>query len=82
MMNMASSTQFASSRRMGIYDAVQQMSMWEDTLRAHMTPDTGVSIFTKADPSLSSKVKPYYFLMKLPNLDYYYMADFYWNSVV
>ncbi|XP_027149373.1 transcription factor TGA7-like [Coffea eugenioides] len=55
MMNMASSTQFAPSRRMGIYDAVQQMSMWEDTLRAHMTPDTGVSIFTKADPSLSSK---------------------------
>ncbi|KAL3514041.1 hypothetical protein ACH5RR_026758 [Cinchona calisaya] len=54
-MNTASSTQFAPSRRMGIYDPVNQMSMWEDTFRNHISPNTGVCIVPKADSQLNGK---------------------------
>lgn len=53
---MASSTQFAPSRTMGLYDSVHQMSMWEDALRSHISPDTDSYTIQKADASLNGKV--------------------------
>ncbi|CAI9116386.1 OLC1v1017517C1 [Oldenlandia corymbosa var. corymbosa] len=53
---MASSTQFAPSRRMDIYDPMHQMSMWEDTFRSHINPNnTGVCIFPKGEERLIEK---------------------------
>ncbi|KAI5654769.1 hypothetical protein M9H77_31956 [Catharanthus roseus] len=54
-MNMTSSTQFAPSRRMGIYDSVHQISMWEDTLRSHISSNAGLCIIPKADARLNEK---------------------------
>lgn len=56
-MNMTSSTQFAPSRRMGIYDSVHQISMWEDTLRSHISSNAGLCIIPKADARLNEKVR-------------------------
>lgn len=64
-MNMTSSTQFAPSRRMGIYDSVHQISMWEDTLRSHIISQNagGVCILPKADTRLNPKVREICFLL-------------------
>lgn len=62
---MASSTQFAPSRRMGIYDPVNQMSMWEDAFRSHMSPNAGACIVSKADARLNDKVKFCHFSLQM-----------------
>lgn len=36
----STSTQFATSRRMGIYDPLQQISMWEEAFGASLSPNT------------------------------------------
>ncbi|KAF9610790.1 hypothetical protein IFM89_024899 [Coptis chinensis] len=43
------STQFATSRRMGIYEPVHQVSMWDESFKADTSPTTGVSSIVEMD---------------------------------
>ncbi|KAF5204539.1 Transcription factor tga1 [Thalictrum thalictroides] len=49
------STQFATSRRMGIYDPVHQVSMWGESFKANTSPNTGVSSIVEMDPKYDNK---------------------------
>lgn len=51
------STQFATTRRMGIYDTLHQISMWEDMLAGGVSPDTCTSTNLKDDARLMNKVE-------------------------
>lgn len=56
MNSMASpSTQFATTRRMGIYDPLHQISMWEDMFGSDISPNTGTSGILQADARLVNK---------------------------
>ncbi|KAK3028845.1 hypothetical protein RJ639_037689 [Escallonia herrerae] len=46
------STQFATSRRMGIYDPLHQISMWQDTFEGDISPNIGVSSIVQVDTRL------------------------------
>ncbi|KAK3025677.1 hypothetical protein RJ639_042017 [Escallonia herrerae] len=46
------STQFATSRRMGIYDPLHQISMWEDTFEGDISPNIGMSSIVQVDTRL------------------------------
>lgn len=51
------STQFATTRRMGIYDPLHQISMWEDMFGGDISPNTGTSAILQADARLVNKVE-------------------------
>ncbi|KAL1821836.1 transcription factor TGA1 isoform X1 [Daucus carota subsp. sativus] len=58
MNSMASpSTQFATARRMGIYDTLHQISMWEDVLGGGVSPETCTSPNMKEDARLINKTE-------------------------
>lgn len=54
----STSTQFVTSRRMGIYDPLQQISMWDDGFGANLNPNTspGMMMMTQVDSRLANKV--------------------------
>jgi len=49
------STQLVTSRRMGIYDPFQQISVWEDTFKGDSSPNKGVSTILQVDARLDNK---------------------------
>ena len=51
------STQFATSTRMGIYEPYHQISMWEDSFKIDITPNTGLSTVVQLDSKLDNNVK-------------------------
>ncbi|KAA8538019.1 hypothetical protein F0562_027401 [Nyssa sinensis] len=51
------STQFATSRRMGICDPLNQISMWEDTFKGDVSPNTGASTVVQVDSRLDNKAE-------------------------
>uniref|UniRef100_A0A5B7A2Q9 Putative transcription factor TGA4 n=1 Tax=Davidia involucrata TaxID=16924 RepID=A0A5B7A2Q9_DAVIN len=51
------STQFATSRSMGIYDPLNQISMWEDSFKGDISPNTGASTVVQVDTRLDNKVQ-------------------------
>ncbi|KAM7514621.1 hypothetical protein LguiA_004204 [Lonicera macranthoides] len=51
----STSTQFATSRRMGIYDPIHQISMWDDAFVGDISPNTGISTILQVDPMLDNK---------------------------
>ncbi|KAK9073016.1 hypothetical protein SSX86_007338 [Deinandra increscens subsp. villosa] len=50
----STSTQFASSRRMGIYP-LDHMNMWEDTFGCDISPNTGPSAMSQVDTRQTNK---------------------------
>ncbi|XP_010261147.1 PREDICTED: transcription factor TGA1-like isoform X2 [Nelumbo nucifera] len=46
------STQFATSRRMGIYEPVHQISMWAEPFKADCSPNTGTSTIIEVDTKM------------------------------
>lgn len=53
----SSSTQFATSRQMGIYEPFRQVSMWKDTFGGDNLSYTGASTIGEVDAKLENKVK-------------------------
>ncbi|XP_042507728.1 transcription factor TGA4-like [Macadamia integrifolia] len=49
------STQFAASRRMGIYEPAHQISMWRETFKGSMSPNTGVSAIVEVETGVDNK---------------------------
>ncbi|KAI3868486.1 hypothetical protein MKX03_035659 [Papaver bracteatum] len=47
-------TQFATSRRMGIYDPPHQVSMWTDAFKIHNGPNSAASMIVEMDNKLDS----------------------------
>ncbi|KAF8377248.1 hypothetical protein HHK36_030623 [Tetracentron sinense] len=50
--SMNSPTQFATSRRMDLYEPVHQISMWRDTFNGNSSLNTGASTTIKMDTKL------------------------------
>lgn len=50
------SSQFAIARKMGIYDPLHQISMWEETFEGGISPITGTDTILQADVRLDNKV--------------------------
>lgn len=50
------STQFATSRRMGIYEPNHQISMWGHAFKSDNSPNTGISTIVEADGKLDNGV--------------------------
>ncbi|KAM0062709.1 putative transcription factor bZIP family [Helianthus debilis subsp. tardiflorus] len=54
----STSTQFATSRRMGIYDPLQQISMWEDAFGSNVSPImTNNIMMPEVDARLTNKTE-------------------------
>ena len=53
-----SSTQFATSRQMGIYEPFRQIGMWKETFRGDHTSNTAASTNLEDDSGIENKVKP------------------------
>ncbi|KAI3680273.1 hypothetical protein L2E82_50498 [Cichorium intybus] len=54
----STSTQFATSRRMGIYDPLQQISMWDDAFGPNISPNTSPGIMMpQIDARLANKTE-------------------------
>ncbi|KAJ0687703.1 putative transcription factor bZIP family [Helianthus annuus] len=54
----STSTQFATSRRMGIYDPLQQISMWEDAFGSNVSPIMSNNIMMpEVDARLTNKLQ-------------------------
>ncbi|KAG6714912.1 hypothetical protein I3842_05G224900 [Carya illinoinensis] len=51
----SASTQLITSRKMGIYDPFQQVSMWEDAFKGDISPNTGASTILQVDAGLPNK---------------------------
>lgn len=49
-------TQFGPAGRMGIYEQLHQMSVWEDTLRSDIIPCSGDCMVTQADDKVNNEV--------------------------
>ncbi|KAI3685429.1 hypothetical protein L6452_34671 [Arctium lappa] len=49
----STSTQFATSRRMGIYDPLHHISMWDDTFGCDVSPNMGPSTISQVDTRLA-----------------------------
>lgn len=49
----STSTQFATSRRMGIYDPLHHISMWDDTFGCDISPNTVPSTISQVDTRLA-----------------------------
>ncbi|XP_052189203.1 transcription factor TGA1-like isoform X2 [Diospyros lotus] len=45
----SASTEFATSGRMGLYEPIHQVSMWEGTFRSEFNPNTGPSLMEQMD---------------------------------
>lgn len=50
------STQFAPSSRLGLYEPLHQMSMWEETFDGNISPGDGVCMITEVDTKIDDKV--------------------------
>ncbi|KAK6115455.1 hypothetical protein DH2020_007724 [Rehmannia glutinosa] len=50
-------TQFAPSSRMGLYEPLHQLSMWDDTFDGNISPGTGVCIITDEETKLDDKTE-------------------------
>nr|CAD1826385.1 unnamed protein product [Ananas comosus var. bracteatus] len=50
------STQFVTSRRMGIYEPNHQMSMWDESFKAESSQNTSASTVLEADAKLDNKL--------------------------
>ena len=55
----STSTQFATSARMGMYDPIHQVSMWESMFRGDIIPNSDASVPVQIDARLGNKVKIY-----------------------
>lgn len=53
----SASTQLVTSRRMGIYDPFQPVSMWADTFKGDGISNIGASTILQEDDRLHNKVK-------------------------
>ncbi|KAJ0732920.1 putative transcription factor bZIP family [Helianthus annuus] len=54
----STSTQFVTSRRMGIYDPLQQISMWEDAFGSNVSPIMSNNIMMpEVDARLTNKLQ-------------------------
>ncbi|KAK9270588.1 hypothetical protein L1049_026169 [Liquidambar formosana] len=51
------STQFTTSRRMGIYEPHHQISMWGDTFKGDTSPNTGASTIEQLDAKVNNKAE-------------------------
>lgn len=49
-------TQFAPSSRLGLYEPMHQMSMWEDAFDGNISPEAGVCMINEADAKIDDKV--------------------------
>lgn len=52
-------TQFATSRRMGIYEPLYHFGMWGDTFKGDSNPNTVPSPIVLVDSTLDNKVRMY-----------------------
>lgn len=50
-------TQFAPSGRLGLYEPMHQMSMWEDTFDGNISPDAAVCMINDADSKIDDKIE-------------------------
>ena len=53
----STSTQFAPSARMGMYDPIHQVSMWESAFRGDIIPNSDASVPVQINARLDNKVK-------------------------
>ncbi|XP_057504147.1 transcription factor TGA3-like [Actinidia eriantha] len=53
----STSTQFAPSARMGMYDAIHQVSMWESTFRGDIIPNSDASVPVQINARLDNKAE-------------------------
>lgn len=53
----SASTQFASPRKMGIYESNHQINMWGDSFKADSSQNTAASTIVEADPKHNSRVR-------------------------
>ncbi|PSS19540.1 Transcription factor like [Actinidia chinensis var. chinensis] len=53
----STSTQFATSARMGMYDPIHQVSMWESMFRGDIIPNSDASVPVQIDASLGNKAE-------------------------
>lgn len=51
------SAQFVSTRRMGVYDPIQQISMWEENFKSNCNLSASVPIIGEADVKLDNQVQ-------------------------
>lgn len=57
-------TQFAPSPRMGLYEPLHQISMWDDdTFAGNLSPGSGICIVTEADSKLDDKVNNHHHIL-------------------
>ncbi|KAL1290102.1 hypothetical protein HN51_058492 [Arachis hypogaea] len=49
------STQFVSSRRMGVYDPIQQINMWGDSLKSNVNLSASIPLIDEADIKFDSQ---------------------------
>lgn len=52
----SASAQFATSRRIGIYEPNHQISMWGDSFKGDSSPNTGASTIVEADAKHDNRV--------------------------
>ena len=64
----STSTQFATSRRMGIYDPLQQISMWEEAFEASLSPNTNPNMVISQVLQL---ILSYYYVSLCMHIDCY-----------
>ncbi|XLS74223.1 hypothetical protein HN51_031088 [Arachis hypogaea] len=48
-------TQFVSSRRMGVYDPIQQINMWGDSLKSNVNLSASIPLIDEADIKFDSQ---------------------------
>lgn len=53
----STSTQFVSSRRMGLYDPIHQISMWEENFKSNCNLSASVPLIDEADLKLDNQVQ-------------------------
>lgn len=64
----SASTQFATSRGMGIYEVNHQNSIWGSSFKGDSSPNTGASAVVEADAKLDSRVRYQRYLYMLITL--------------
>lgn len=54
------STQFVTSRRMGAYEPIHQISMWEESFKSNGNFNASASMIVDADTKLDNQVSIWY----------------------
>lgn len=52
----SSSSQFISSRSIGVYDPMHQITMWEENFRSHGNSSASMSLIEEVDTKLNNQV--------------------------